>query len=46
MQMYILKLMELVTYVEIAGVVYSYGMYDSTYSPASESLATMGDGVC
>ena len=32
-------------YVEIDGVVYSYGRYDGTYSPASESLATMGDGV-
>lgn len=32
-------------YVEIDGVVYSYGRYDDTYSPASESLATMEDGV-
>lgn len=32
-------------YVEIDGVVYSYGRYDGSYSPASGSLAPLGDGV-
>jgi hypothetical protein len=32
-------------FVEIDGTVYSYGRYDGSYSPASGSLAPLGDGV-
>ncbi|MFP3596017.1 RHS repeat-associated core domain-containing protein [Chryseobacterium sp. SIMBA_029] len=32
-------------FIEIDGVVYSYGRYDGSYSPASGSLAPLGDGV-
>lgn len=32
-------------FVEIDGIVYSYGRYDGSYSPASGSLAPLGDGV-
>ncbi len=32
-------------YIEVDGVVYSYGRYNGSYSPASGSLGPYGDGV-
>ncbi len=32
-------------YIEVDGVVYSYGRYNGSYSPASGSLGAYGDGV-